>query len=135
MPWRGVTLSEQRHRFLEDYQLNYYPVSELAERFSISRKTAYKWINRLQEFGQRGFQERSRRPKLPVADGWGCRPGACGSSQGTPPLGPSQAAEPDASTAPPVVAPGGLDRSADPGETGVGPVQTPHSTGSPGWPQ
>ena len=71
MHWRGVTLSEQRQRFLEDYQLNYYPGSELAERFSISRKTAYpglttragKWINRFQEIGQRGFQEHSRRPR------------------------------------------------------------------------
>lgn len=57
MPWRGVTVSEQRQRFLEDYQLNYYPVTELAERFGISRKTAYpgltaragKWIGRFEE--------------------------------------------------------------------------------------
>ena len=41
MPWKGVTVSEQRQRFLEDYQLSYYSVSELAERFSISRKTAH----------------------------------------------------------------------------------------------
>jgi hypothetical protein len=33
MPWKGVTVSEQRQRFLEDYQLNYYSVSDLAERF------------------------------------------------------------------------------------------------------
>ncbi|NIS80105.1 MAG: helix-turn-helix domain-containing protein, partial [Anaerolineales bacterium] len=39
-------VSEQRQRFLEDYQLSYYSVTELAERFGISRKTAYKWINR-----------------------------------------------------------------------------------------
>jgi len=32
MPWRGVTVSEQRQRFLEDFQLNSYSVSELAER-------------------------------------------------------------------------------------------------------
>ena len=62
MPWRGVTVSEQRQRFLEDYQLNYYPVTELAERFSISRKTAYKWIDRFEEHGQNGFHEQSRRP-------------------------------------------------------------------------
>ena len=41
MPWKGVTVSEQRQRFLEDYQLNYYSISELAERFGISRKTAH----------------------------------------------------------------------------------------------
>jgi len=61
MPWKGVTVSEQRQRFLEDYQPNYYSVTELAERFSISRTTAYQWINRFMEFGQAGFHELSRR--------------------------------------------------------------------------
>jgi hypothetical protein len=53
MPWKDVTVSEQRQRFLEDYLLNNYPVTELAERFGISRNTAYthpgnqgRWINR-----------------------------------------------------------------------------------------
>jgi len=63
MPWRGVTVSEQRQRFLEDYQLNYYSVTELAERFGISRTTADKWINRFKEHGQSGFHEYSRRPQ------------------------------------------------------------------------
>jgi putative transposase len=62
MPWKGVTVTEQRQRFLEDYELNYYSISDLAERFCISRKTAYKWINRFKENGHRGFQELSRRP-------------------------------------------------------------------------
>ena len=62
MPWRGVTVSEQRQRFLEDYQLSYYSVTELAERFSISRTTAHKWINRFKQFGESGYHEHSRRP-------------------------------------------------------------------------
>ncbi len=62
MPWKGVTVSEQRQRFLEDYQLNYYSITELAERFSISRKTAHKWINRFKQHGQDGYHELSRRP-------------------------------------------------------------------------
>lgn len=62
MPWKGVTVSEQRQRFLEDYQLKYYSVTELAERFSVSPKTAHKWIKRFKEHGQAGFQEHSRRP-------------------------------------------------------------------------
>ena len=64
MPWRGVTMSEQRQRFLEDYQLNYCSVTELAERFSISRTTAYthpghqgKWVNRFKQFGESGYHE------------------------------------------------------------------------------
>ena len=64
MPWKGVTVSEQRQRFLEDYRLSYYSITELAERFSVSRKTVHKWINRYKEHGQRGFHERSRRPHV-----------------------------------------------------------------------
>jgi transposase InsO family protein len=62
MPWKGVTVSEQRERFIEDYQLNYYSVTDLAERFSISRKTANKWIDRFKQCGHDGYHERSRRP-------------------------------------------------------------------------
>jgi len=62
MPWRGVAVSEQRQRFLEDYRLQYYTVTELAQRFEISTKTAHKWINRFEEYGERGFHELSRRP-------------------------------------------------------------------------
>ena len=63
MPWKGVTVTEQRQRFLEDYQLNYYSITELAERFCISRKTAHKWINRFEMNGHSGFHELSRRPR------------------------------------------------------------------------
>jgi transposase InsO family protein len=63
MPWKGVTVSEQRQRFLEDHKLNYYSISELAERFGISRKTAHKWIQRFEQRGQAGYQELSRRPR------------------------------------------------------------------------
>ncbi len=62
MPWKGVTVSEQRQRFIEDYLLNFYSKTELAERFGISRKTAHKWIERYKEHGQSGLQEQSRRP-------------------------------------------------------------------------
>jgi putative transposase len=63
MPWKGVTVTEQRQRFLEDYQLNYYSITELAERFYISRKTAYKWIKRFKQDGSNGFHELSRMPQ------------------------------------------------------------------------
>ena len=61
MPWRGVTVSEQRQRFLEDYQLNYYSVTDLAERFGISRTTASKWLNRLKKHVPARFNELTRR--------------------------------------------------------------------------
>jgi len=65
MPWKGVAVSEERERFLEDYGLNYYTVTDLADRFGISRKTAHKWIDRFQQSGHGGFLELSRRPHRP----------------------------------------------------------------------
>jgi len=105
MPWKGVTVSEQRQRFLEDYKLNYYPVIELAERFSISRKTAHPGLTtragKVDRPVRGGGSERLSRAlpstgQLPVADGSGDRPGARRPTQGAPPLGPSKATRPDA---------------------------------------
>ncbi len=41
MPWKGVTVSEQRQRFIEDYLLNFYSKTELAERFGVSLWEGY----------------------------------------------------------------------------------------------
>jgi transposase InsO family protein len=62
MPWKGVTVSEQRENFLRDYLLRYYSLWDLAERYSISRKTAYKWIGRYEQQGNEGLADHSRRP-------------------------------------------------------------------------
>ena len=62
MPWKGVTVNETRQRFLEDYELKYYSVSDLADRFGVSCRIAHKWIRRFKDFGQNGFHELSRRP-------------------------------------------------------------------------
>jgi len=63
MPWKGVvTVSEQRENFIRDYYLRYYSLWDLAERYSVSRKTAYKWIDRYEGQGREGLQDLSRRP-------------------------------------------------------------------------
>jgi transposase len=62
MPRQGVTEEEQRSNFIRDWKLGFYSVSELADYFGVSRKTAHKWINRFCEFGRQGFAEFSRRP-------------------------------------------------------------------------
>jgi putative transposase len=62
MPWEGVTAREQRQNFIRDYTDGRYSKTELAERFSISSKTAYKWISRFKTEVPKGIEERSRRP-------------------------------------------------------------------------
>ena len=44
------------------FQRGLLPVTELAERFGISRKTAYKWIDRYEDGGPPSLVDRSRRP-------------------------------------------------------------------------
>lgn len=53
----------ERMRFVADYLEGVYRVSELAQRYGVSRKTAYKWLKRFEEEGPGGLQERA-----PVAE-------------------------------------------------------------------
>jgi putative transposase len=62
MPWQETLLMDQRVPFIADYQRDVFDVADLARRFSISRKTAYKWIDRYEVGGPAGLVDRSRRP-------------------------------------------------------------------------
>jgi len=53
---------EQRERFIHDRRLALYTMVELCTRYSISRKTGYKWLERFEEAGRQGLQDRSRAP-------------------------------------------------------------------------
>jgi transposase InsO family protein len=63
MPWEETTRMEQRARLVEEFESTLYSVTELCRRYGISRKTAYKWLNRYGQEGTEGLQERSRVPK------------------------------------------------------------------------
>ncbi len=63
MPWKEELPMEQRLRFIGDYLNGYFSFAELCERFGISRKTGYKWINRYHESGNpESLLDRSRCP-------------------------------------------------------------------------
>ena len=63
MPWKEMSPMTERMRFVADYLEGVYRVSELAQRYGVSRKTAYKWLKRFEEEGPGGLQERA-----PVAE-------------------------------------------------------------------
>lgn len=54
---------DQRTQFIADYLRQAQSVSDLCELYGISRKTAYKWIDRYLRQGPAGLDERSRRPR------------------------------------------------------------------------
>ena len=60
MPWKDLSLVQQRKAFIDEYLEQLDSVSELCRRFSVSRKTAYKWIDRFLAGCE--LTDRSRRP-------------------------------------------------------------------------
>jgi transposase InsO family protein len=53
---------DQRTQFIADYLRELLNVTELCDLYGVSRKTAYKWIDRYLRQGPAGIEERSRRP-------------------------------------------------------------------------
>lgn len=62
MSWKGVTIMDQKIRFIAEYLEGYFPFSELCFQFSISRKTGYKWVQRYEQEGLEGLNNKSTRP-------------------------------------------------------------------------
>lgn len=62
MPWKDVTIMEQRQEFVQLVSRGGCSVSEGCRRFGISRKTGHKWLNRAEQDGVAGLADRSRRP-------------------------------------------------------------------------
>lgn len=63
MPWSQTTPMHQKTLFIADHLRGTRPVSELCSEYGISRKTAYKWIERYIRCGPAGLEDRSRRPR------------------------------------------------------------------------
>lgn len=64
MPWTEVTTVELRAEFVRLAQGQGANFSRLCQRFSISRKTGYKWLARFRSQGDSGLGDRSRRPSV-----------------------------------------------------------------------
>jgi len=62
MPWREVSIMDQRREFVMLASLAGANVRELCGRFGISRQTGYKWLRRAAS-GEGDLADRSRRPR------------------------------------------------------------------------
>jgi putative transposase len=63
MPWSQTSPMDQKTQFIADYLRETLSVTELCDDYGISRKTAYKWIDRYLREGPAGLSDRSRRPQ------------------------------------------------------------------------
>jgi len=62
MPWSQTLPMDQRTQFIADYLREVLSVTELCDLYGVSRKTAYKWIDRYLRCGPAGLEEHSRKP-------------------------------------------------------------------------
>lgn len=62
MPWRETSPMEERLEFVREFATELFTMTELAAQYGISRKTAYKWLERYERAGAVGLCDQSRRP-------------------------------------------------------------------------
>jgi putative transposase len=62
MPWQERSPMDERVQFISDYQRQLFTMTELCDRFGVSRKTGYKWLARYAASGAAGLATRSSRP-------------------------------------------------------------------------
>lgn len=62
MPWREMSTMHERVRFIAEYLDGLHTMTELCDRYGISRETGYKWVARFEVEGPSGLMDHSRRP-------------------------------------------------------------------------
>lgn len=63
MPWSNLSPMDHKTQFIADFLRHSQSITDLCRLYNISRKTAYKWINRYQQDSISGLQDRSRKPR------------------------------------------------------------------------
>lgn len=63
MPWTDTDPMTERHKFILTHEEGLFSMTELCQRFGISRKTGYKWLERYREGGADALHDRSCAPK------------------------------------------------------------------------
>lgn len=63
MPWLETDPVDQRSRFIDAHRAGGFTMTELCERFQISRRIGYKWLARYDAEGRPGLRDRSRAPR------------------------------------------------------------------------
>jgi transposase InsO family protein len=63
MPWTETRVSDERMKFIVEYEYEEESMAQLCRKYGISRKTGYKWLDRWFQDGPLGLEDRSRAPR------------------------------------------------------------------------
>ncbi len=62
MPWKVINQMELKIQLVNDWNNGYSSITDLSQRYGVSRPTIYKWLGRYEQFGIEGLREQSRAP-------------------------------------------------------------------------
>ena len=62
MGWKASCVMDQRVGFIHDHLSGEWTMSELCDRYGISRKSGYKWVGRYRALGPSGLEDLPRAP-------------------------------------------------------------------------
>ena len=62
MPWKTVDTMDLKIRLIADWQTKQFNITDLSQRYGLSRPVVYKWLCRYQDQGVDGLKEQSRAP-------------------------------------------------------------------------
>src|SRR5216684_4158154 len=60
MPWKASSVMDEKLRFVFEYELGERSMTELCQRYEITRETGYVWLRRYRRAGVAGLIEHSR---------------------------------------------------------------------------
>src|SRR5712692_8672089 len=60
MAWKASSVMEEKLRFVFEYERGEQTMTELCQRYEITRETGYVWLRRYRAAGAAGLAERSR---------------------------------------------------------------------------
>jgi len=67
MPWKTKNQQERRYELVRAIKSRIMSIAELSRQWGVSRKTAYKWLNRYRRKGLGGLLDESRQPDRMVS--------------------------------------------------------------------
>lgn len=62
MPWKVINQMEVKMQFINEWHRGCNSITDIAEKYEISRPTVYKWLKRYEQNGVEGLREQSRAP-------------------------------------------------------------------------
>jgi len=63
MPWKVINKMDLKVYLIDDWKNGYSSITDLSQKYRVSRPTIYKWLKRYELLGNEGLKEQSRAPR------------------------------------------------------------------------